>query len=340
MFRAMSKAWASANIPSQRGKRVVVTGATSGIGWNTALELVRAGAEVIIPARLQTKTDDAVGRIRAEVPDAQLKSAVMDLTDLASVRAFADEQLGDARPIDTLVDNAGVMAPSKRKVSVDGFELQCATNVLGHFLLTGLLLPSILRAPAPRVVTVSSYAHTQGGPVPVPDLNSEQSYKPVRAYSKTKLENVLFARELQRRAGALLLSTACHPGYARTNLQFRDEAFSLKIAAVVLLPFSHNAAKGAEPTLFAATALEAKPAGHYGPGGLPSVPMTMRQVPPGSLDPQARKDSLIHAHAPSTQRDRGGWRQRRRPEADGRGSTRLGLSGIIEPPQAPNVHCR
>ncbi len=128
--------------------------------------------------------------------------------------------------------------------------MQFATNVLGHFLLTGLLLPSILLAAAPRVVTVASYAHANGGPVPIQDLNSEKSYKPVRAYSKTKLENVLFARELQRRAGRRLLSTACHPGYSRTNLQFHGESFLMQIAAVILLPFSQSSAKGAEPTLF------------------------------------------------------------------------------------------
>ena len=160
------------------------------------------------------------------------------------------------------------MAPAKRKVSVDGFEIQFATNVLGHFLLTGLLLPLLLRAHAPRVVTVSSYAHTQGGPVPVEDLNSEKKYDPVKAYSKTKLENVLFARELQRRAGSRLLSATCHPGYARTNLQFGEEAFILKVAAAVLLPLSQSSEGGAQPTLFAATSPDAKPAAYYGPAGL------------------------------------------------------------------------
>ena len=181
---------------------------------------------------------------------------------------YAAQQLADERPIDTLINNAGVMAPAKRKVSVDGFEIQFATNVVGHFLLTGLLLPAILRAAMPRVVTVASYAHTQGGPVPIEDLNSEKKYDPVKAYSKTKLENVLFARELQRRAASRLLSVTCHPGYARTNLQFGEEAFVLKVAAAVLLPFSQNSEGGAQPTLFAATSTDAKPAGYYGPGGM------------------------------------------------------------------------
>jgi NAD(P)-dependent dehydrogenase (short-subunit alcohol dehydrogenase family) len=219
-----------------------------------------------------------VTSIRAVVPQAKLKTAVMDLSSLMSVRAFAAQQLADPGPIDTLINNAGVMAIPKRKLSVDGFEMQFATNVLGHFLLTGLLLQSILRATGPRVVTVASYAHVNGGPVPIEDLNSEQSYKPVKAYSKTKLANVLFARELQRRAGARLLSTTCHPGYARTNLQFNGEAFSLQITALLLLPFSHSAAKGAEPTLFAATAPDAKPAGYYGPGGLFGLSGNVKQT--------------------------------------------------------------
>jgi NAD(P)-dependent dehydrogenase (short-subunit alcohol dehydrogenase family) len=135
-------------------------------------------------------------------------------------------------------------------------------------LLTGLLLPSILRARSARVVTVASYAHANGGPVPIPDLNSEKEYKPVKAYSKTKLANVLFARELQRRAGARLLSVSCHPGYSRTNLQFHGETVGMQIVAALLLPLSQSSAKGAEPALFAATAPDAKPGAYYGPGGL------------------------------------------------------------------------
>jgi NAD(P)-dependent dehydrogenase (short-subunit alcohol dehydrogenase family) len=264
----MGKAWSAKDIPSQAGKRVIVTGATNGIGWNMALELARAGAEVTIPARTHEKAEDAVRRIRARVPFAKLNTAIMDLTSLASVRSFAERELTNSSPIDTLINNAGVMAVPTRKLSVDGFEIQLATNVLGHFLLTGILLPAVLRARAPRVVTVASYAHTQGGPTPLTDLNSETSYEPVRAYSKTKLANVLFARELQRRAGSRLLSASCHPGYARTNLQFNGETISMQIVAALLLPFSHSSAQGAEPALFAATSPDAKPGAYYGPGGL------------------------------------------------------------------------
>jgi len=264
----MKKAWSAKDIPSQAGKRAIVTGATSGIGWNMALELARAGAEVTIPARTSQKAEEAVKRVRAEVPHAKLNTAVMDLTSLDSVRSFAQSMLSHPRPLDTLVNNAGVMAIPTRKLSVDGFELQFATNVVGHFVLTGILLPSLLRARAARVVTVASYAHTQGGPTPLTDLNSVHSYKPVRAYAKTKLANVLFAQELQRRASGRLLSASCHPGYARTNLQFNGEIFSMQIVAALLLPFSHSSANGAEPALFAATSPEAKPGAYYGPGGL------------------------------------------------------------------------
>ncbi len=264
----MSKGWTSLDIPSQCDKRALVTGITSGLGWNTALELARAGAEVVLPARTPEKAEDAARRIRQIVPEAKLHMATLNLADLASVKAFAAQQIQEGRPLDILVNNAGVMALPKRELDIDGFELQFATNVLGHFALTGLLLPSLLQAPAPRVVSVSSMAHTSGGPVPIEDLNSEQSYKPMKAYTKTKLELLLFAKELQRRAGSRLLSVSCHPGYARTNLQFSRPSLLMKVASVMFLPLSQAATKGAQPSLFAATSPDAKPAGYYGPGSL------------------------------------------------------------------------
>ena len=264
----MSKGWTSLDIPSQCDKRALVTGITSGLGWNTALELARAGAEVVLPARTPEKAEDAARHIRQIVPEAKLHTASLNLADLASVKAFAAQQIQEGRPLDILVNNAGVMALPKRELSIDGFELQFATNVVGHFALTGLLLPSLLQAPAPRVVSVSSMAHTSGGPVPIEDLNSEQSYKPMKAYTKTKLELLLFAKELQRRAGSRLLSVSCHPGYARTNLQFSRPSLLIKAASVMFLPLSQAAPKGAQPSLFAATSADAKPAGYYGPGSL------------------------------------------------------------------------
>jgi NAD(P)-dependent dehydrogenase (short-subunit alcohol dehydrogenase family) len=263
----MKTSWKPADMPSQAGKRIVITGATSGIGWYAAMELARAGAEVTIPTRTQAKADDAVKRIKAEVPMANLKTGIMDVSSLESVRQFAATQLMDPRPIDILINNAGVMGLPERRLSAEGFEMQFATNVLGHFLLTRLLLPLLFRAPAPRVVTVSSYAHMNGGPLPIQDLNSEKSYKPMRAYSKTKLAGVLFARELQRRAGHRMLSLCCHPGGAHTNLS-KDTTFWMKVVQIALWPFTQNAAKGAEPELFAATSQDVKPGGYYGPDGI------------------------------------------------------------------------
>ena len=263
----MKTPWTTKDIPPQEGKRILVTGANSGIGWHTALELARAGAEVTLCARSQEKADGAATRIRSLLPGAALQTAVLDLAELASVRAFAEAQLLGSQPVDTLINNAGVMALPRREVSKDGFELQFATNVVGPFLLTGLLLPAILRAPAPRLVTVSSYAHTIGGPVPVEDLNSERSYRPVRAYAKTKLENILFTRELQRRAGSRLLAAACHPGASYTNLGAKT-VLKMKVIAWLLTPVTQNADGGAEPTLRAATAPDVPPGAYYGPGGL------------------------------------------------------------------------
>lgn len=263
----MSNEWTTRDIPDQTGKRAIVTGGNSGIGWHTALELARAGAEVTIASRDEAKAKAAADRIRAALPDVRVRTDALDLARLASVRAFAQAQLADARPIDLLVNNAGVMALPKRRISPDGHELQFATNVLGPFVLTGLLLPRILDADAPRVVTVSSYAHTQGGPTPIEDLESERSYRPVRAYAKTKLANILVTRELQRRAGDRLLAVAAHPGASRTNLAV-DTSLPMKLITWAMRPMLQSAAAGAEPTLRAATAPDVTPGGYYGPGGL------------------------------------------------------------------------
>lgn len=257
--------WKTKDMPPQTGKRILVTGANSGIGYEAVLALARAGAEVTLICRSQEKAQSAADRIRQDVPHSWLEPGVTDLSNLRSVRDFAERQLATDRPIDTLINNAGIMAPRKRLVSEDGFELQFATNVLGHFLLTGLLMPLILRASTPRIVTVASLAHRLGGPVPLTDLNSEQNYRPVKSYAKTKLANVLFGRELQRRAGNRLLSTMCHPGGSSTNLQFNGESRWLQLTTVFILPVMQSAAVGAMPTLCAATAPDAKPAGFYGP---------------------------------------------------------------------------
>ena len=262
----MTKAWTVKDIPSQTGKRIVVTGANSGIGWHAALELARAGAEVTIASRNEAKAADAVRRILAIAPGASVHTGTLDLSNPASVKAFADSQLTLSRPLDILINNAGVMALPDRRETQDGHEMQFATNVLGPYSLTGLLLPALLQSAAPRVVTVASGTHAIGGPVPIPDLDSKQNYKPIKAYAKTKLANILFARELQRRAGGGLLSTISHPGASKTNL-FADTSFLMKLSALAMYPLIQSAAMGAEPTLMAATLKDAKPGGYYGPGG-------------------------------------------------------------------------
>jgi NAD(P)-dependent dehydrogenase (short-subunit alcohol dehydrogenase family) len=210
--------WSASDVPDLTGRRAIVTGATSGLGLETARVLAARGAHVLLTGRDEQRTDQAVRRVRAAVPGGSVEPAGLDLADLSSVRAFA-AQTG-ALPVDLLVNNAGVMALPSREVTLDGFERQVGTNHLGHFALTGLLLPALLAAPAPRVVTVSSIMHWIGV-MTVDDLQSEQRYDPWQAYARSKLANLLFARELNRRvraAGVDLVSVAAHPGYTRTRL--------------------------------------------------------------------------------------------------------------------------
>ncbi|OJT25200.1 short-chain dehydrogenase [Archangium sp. Cb G35] len=262
----MSTTWTTKDIPSQAGRRIIVTGANSGIGWHTALELARAGGEVTIAARSEAKAMDAAERIRSILPDANLKVALLDLAAPKSIQSFAEAQLALARPIDVLIHNAGVMALPRRQLSVDGRELQFATNVLGPYRLTGILLPALLRARAPRVVTVASNSHKAGGPVPLEDLDSRDEYRPIRVYCKTKLANILFTKELQRRAGNRLLAVCCHPGTAKTNLGAAT-TLGMKLMVLAIYPLIQSAARGAEPTLMAATLEGAPPGSYFGPDG-------------------------------------------------------------------------
>jgi NAD(P)-dependent dehydrogenase (short-subunit alcohol dehydrogenase family) len=261
--------WGTADMPDQSGRFAIVTGANSGLGFHVAQELARAGARVVLGVRSRERGEEALGRIRAEVPTADAEVRELDLADLASVRAFA-ESVGE--PLDLLVNNAGVMALPERKTA-DGFEMQLGTNHLGHFALTGLLLPRLLAADAPRVVTVSSAAHRMGK-IDFDDLQSTQDYQRWRAYGQSKLANLLFALELQRRAdaaGAELLSVAAHPGYAATNLQYagpemegsRVKKLLMRVGNLVI---AQSDANGALPILYAAA--EDIPGGAYaGPGG-------------------------------------------------------------------------
>jgi NAD(P)-dependent dehydrogenase (short-subunit alcohol dehydrogenase family) len=276
----MSDRWSTADIPDLHGVSVVVTGANSGLGLHTVLGLVRAGARVVMACRDEERGRQALDRVRREVPDADALVLPLDLADLASVRRFAgtvpDAVHGNA--LDLLVNNAGVMAIPRRETA-DGFEMQLGTNHLGHFALTGLLLPALLRGHVaggpPRVVTVSSAMHRNGA-IDHDDLMREHDYKAWSVYSQSKLANLLFMRELQRRvdaAGLSLLSLAAHPGYAATNLQAVGPQMSgSKVGGAFMklgnLVFAQSAAHGAWPTLRAATDPAAKGGEYYGPRGL------------------------------------------------------------------------
>lgn len=266
--------WTLDRLPPQDGRLAVVTGANSGIGFQTALGLARKGAQVVLACRNPDKAGEALARIRAAAPGASVETAALDVSDLASVRAFAAAFLARGRALDILVNNAGVMAPLTRKVTRDGFEVQMATNHLGHFALTALLVPALRRAQAPRVVPVASIAHKRGR-IDFDDLNSERRYVPWAAYARTKLANLLFAFELQRRADAAgwgLRSVAAHPGVARTKIVENGlgggRPTLLTRATDLLWPlFSHSEEQGALPILYAAGMPDAAPGAYYGPHG-------------------------------------------------------------------------
>lgn len=280
--------WTTARIPSQRGQLAFVTGASSGVGFQAALELARAGATVILGCRNRLKAESAHGRIAAAVPKAQLEIADLDLASLASVRQAAERFLASGRPLDLLINNAGVMALPQRRVTPDGFELQLGTNHFGHFALTGLLLPTLLAAPAARIVTVSSIAH-RGATLDFNNLNWEQGYQPWPAYRRTKLANLLFAFELERRlerAAAHAVSIPVHPGVANTNLfaagPGQGGGLVAKIIPLFIALTAQSEAQGALPTLFAATSPDAQPGHFYGPGGwrqMRGYPVEVRAEP-------------------------------------------------------------
>ena len=267
----MPSKWNAGDIPDQTGRVAIVTGANSGLGLVTARELARAGAKVVIACRDTTKGDRAEAEIQAQVPGADLDVRALDLADLASVRGFVARLTGEHDSIDLLINNAGVMAPPRR-LTVDGFESQFGTNHLGHFALTGLLLPTLMSAPKPRVVTLSSSAH-RIGKMDFDDLQGERHYNNWRAYGQSKLSNLLFCFELARRAtaaGTGLLSVAAHPGYAATNLQFAGPSafYEKAIMAVTNRVLAQSADMGALPTLYAATYPGLEGGSYVGPDGI------------------------------------------------------------------------
>jgi NAD(P)-dependent dehydrogenase (short-subunit alcohol dehydrogenase family) len=267
----MASKWTTADIPDQSGRIAVVTGSNSGLGTVTARELARAGATVIIACRNTDKGDQAASSIRAAVPAAELEVVRLDLADLSSVRDFAQQIGAERERLDLLVNNAGVMAPPRR-LTADGFESQLGTNHLGHFALTGLLMPSLLAAQQPRVVTLSSGVHRMGS-IRFDDLQWERGYNNWRAYSQSKLANLMFCFELARRAaeaGTELTSVASHPGYAATNLQFAGPARFYERAFMVVgnKLIAQSAEMGALPSLYAATVPDLPSGSFVGPDGL------------------------------------------------------------------------
>jgi NAD(P)-dependent dehydrogenase (short-subunit alcohol dehydrogenase family) len=264
--------WCVTEIPNQTGKLAVVTGATGGLGFETALELGRAGAEVILAGRNAAKGAEAIRRISAKVPPAKVRFELVDLASLDSVAKFADRLLAEGRAIDILINNAAIMANPKRQTTADGFELQFGTNYLSHFALTGRLLPLILKSQSPRVVQVSSGAHKMGkNKIDFDDLQSERGYSPWNTYCQSKLAMLTFALELQRRSDAHgwgIRSNAAHPGFSRTDLIANGpgaNSLQSRMGKLVGRFLSQSAAEGALPTLYAATDPDAQPAGYYGP---------------------------------------------------------------------------
>jgi NAD(P)-dependent dehydrogenase (short-subunit alcohol dehydrogenase family) len=289
--------WTAEQIPSQAGKTALVTGANSGIGYQAAVELARHGAYVLLGCRSVTKGQEALARLKAEVPGAKAELVELDMASLRSIRAFATAYVESGAALDLLINNAGVMALPTREVTEDGFERQFGTNHLGHFALTGLLLPALAKAPAARVVTVASLAH-RNGKIDFNNLQSEKSYKPWYAYGESKLANILFAKELDRRAKAAgmgLVSVPVHPGVSVTNIIANGpgskgpKMIVLKVLAPILM---QPDTAGALPTLYAATAPGVKGGEYIGPDGfmeMKGAPVVVQPKPQGQDMAVAKK---------------------------------------------------
>lgn len=282
--------WTPAQLPSLTGTTAIVTGANSGIGWYTALELAKHGAEVTLAVRNLAKGEEAASRLD-DAGATGVRVAELDLGSLASVERFTKQW--DGR-LDLLVNNAGLMAPPRYRQTSDGFELQFGTNHLGHFALTGRLLPALLESPAARVVTVSSIAH-HSGREDVLGGNPREGYGPNRTYGNSKLANLLFAFELQRRAaqhGTPLTSTAAHPGVSHTNLVTSSQGLGSipgirQVSPLFMKLLFQSAQAGANPTLYAAT--EAEPGSYTGPQSLRE---SRGAVGPAKVSRLARDENL------------------------------------------------
>ncbi|NVB40790.1 SDR family oxidoreductase [Pseudenhygromyxa sp. WMMC2535] len=272
--------WTADDIPDLQGKLAVVTGANSGLGLETTRALVGHGAKVVMACRSQAKADAAMAELKEDLGEAiaeRLEFRALDLASLESVRSFAADLLAAHPRLDLLINNAGVMALPRRETA-DGFEMQFGTNHLGHFALTGLMIGALLATPGSRVVTVSSLAHRMGK-IRFDDLQRTRRYEKWTAYGQSKLANLLFCFELQRRldaAGAETISVAAHPGYSSTNLQLagprmRSASLAEKVMNVGNKVIAQDAAMGALPSLRAATGVDVLGGDFFGPGGFMEV---------------------------------------------------------------------
>ncbi|BDD02780.1 oxidoreductase [Aureibacter tunicatorum] len=261
----MAEKWNLNQMPMQSGKRFLITGANSGLGYGTAKALAKSGAEVIMTARSLDKGNTALESIKREVPNAKLKLMMLDLADLNSVKGFVDKYEDELGAIDVLINNAGVMLPQSRKTTQQGFELQFGTNHLGHFAFTKYLLPFLEKATNPRVVTLSSLvAKMRPAKIYWDDMQWERSYDDMAAYSQSKLANMMFGLELNDllvNRGSNISSLLAHPGYTATNLQ-QHMGLQGKIMNFLL---AQNVEMGILPTLRAATDPNAKSGEYYGP---------------------------------------------------------------------------
>ncbi|CDZ30185.1 SDR family oxidoreductase [Neorhizobium galegae] len=287
----MTKSWTLNDMPPQKGRTILITG-TGGLGFEDALALAQAGADVIIAGRDPTKGADAIRRVKEKAPKASVTLEIVDLASLASIEALCKRLKETRDHIDVLINNAGVMTPPTRETTKDGFELQFGTNYLGHFALTGHLLPLLMRAQDPRVVTLSSIAvRSAGAAINFDDLQAERGYKPMPVYTQSKLACLMFAFELHRRseeAGWGITSIAAHPGVSRTDLLHNGpsrrsvQGFLRSFMWFLFQPV----AQGALPTLFAATSAEARGGGYYGPDRLSETRghPTEAQIPRQALE--------------------------------------------------------
>lgn len=280
----MQKSWTLEDMPSQKGRTILVTG-TGGLGFEDAIALARAGGEVILAGRNPSKGANAIRRINEKVPHSSVTFEQVDLGNLSSIEALALRLKQTRDHLDILINNAGVMTPPRRKTTQDGFELQFGTNYLGHFALTAHLLPLLLRGHHPRVVTLSSIA-ARGRKVAInfDDLQAERDYKPMPVYSQSKLACLMFALELQRRSemrGWGITSLAAHPGISRTDLLHNEPGrrSAQGLMRSLLWFLFQQAAQGALPTLYAATSADARGGRYYGPDRLAETRGHPAEVP-------------------------------------------------------------